>query len=115
MLTQARTSALVPGYMSGFGNSFETEALEGALPIGRNSPQKLNYGLYAEQLSGSPSAPGPPALLALSDPPTVKHSGALQAYRQGPDPNGAGRGTSDAAARPAPLGPIPVPGDAFTF
>lgn len=41
-------------YMSGFGNSFETEALPGALPIGRNSPQKVNYGLYAEQLSGSP-------------------------------------------------------------
>jgi homogentisate 1,2-dioxygenase len=40
-------------YMSGFGNSFETEALEGALPVGRNSPQKCNYGLYAEQLSGS--------------------------------------------------------------
>ncbi|TMK00794.1 MAG: homogentisate 1,2-dioxygenase, partial [Alphaproteobacteria bacterium] len=32
---------LVPGYMSGFGNSFETEALAGALPIGRNSPQKV--------------------------------------------------------------------------
>src|SRR4051794_14395150 len=42
------------GYMSGFGNTFETEALPGALPIGRNSPQKVNYGLYAEQLSGSP-------------------------------------------------------------
>jgi len=40
-------------YMSGFGNSFETEALPGALPIGRNSPQKVNYGLYAEQVSGS--------------------------------------------------------------
>ena len=40
--------------MSGFGNTFETEALPGALPIGRNSPQKVNYGLYAEQLSGSP-------------------------------------------------------------
>jgi homogentisate 1,2-dioxygenase len=39
--------------MSGFGNSFETEALAGALPVGRNSPQKVNYGLYAEQLSGS--------------------------------------------------------------
>jgi homogentisate 1,2-dioxygenase len=39
--------------MSGFGNSFETEALSGALPVGRNSPQKVNYGLYAEQLSGS--------------------------------------------------------------
>jgi homogentisate 1,2-dioxygenase len=40
--------------MSGFGNTFETEALAGALPVGRNSPQKVNYGLYAEQLSGSP-------------------------------------------------------------
>jgi hypothetical protein len=35
--------------MSGFGNGFETEAL----PVGRNSPQKFTYGLYAEQLSGS--------------------------------------------------------------
>ena len=43
-----------PGYMSGFGNGFETEALPGALPVGRNSPQRCAYGLYAEQLSGSP-------------------------------------------------------------
>jgi homogentisate 1,2-dioxygenase len=42
------------GYMSGFGNGFETEALPNALPIGRNSPQRCAYGLYAEQLSGSP-------------------------------------------------------------
>ncbi len=41
-------------YMSGFGNGFETEALPGALPVGRNSPQRCPYGLYAEQLSGSP-------------------------------------------------------------
>lgn len=41
-------------YQSGFGNHFETEALEGALPVGRNSPQRCAYGLYAEQLSGSP-------------------------------------------------------------
>jgi homogentisate 1,2-dioxygenase len=41
-------------YNSGFGNGFETEALSGALPIGRNSPQRCAYGLYAEQLSGSP-------------------------------------------------------------
>ncbi|WP_407531181.1 homogentisate 1,2-dioxygenase, partial [Methylobacterium oryzisoli] len=39
---------------SGFGNGFETEALPGALPVGRNSPQRCPYGLYAEQLSGSP-------------------------------------------------------------
>ena len=44
----------MPQYMSGFGNGFETEALPGALPVGRNSPQKCPYGLYAEQLSGSP-------------------------------------------------------------
>ncbi|CAH2600754.1 Homogentisate 1,2-dioxygenase [Rhodovastum atsumiense] len=43
-----------PGYLSGFGNGFETEALPGALPVGRNSPQRCAYGLYAEQLSGSP-------------------------------------------------------------
>jgi len=41
------TAQLTPGYMSGFGNSFETEALPGALPMGRNSPQRCAYGLYA--------------------------------------------------------------------
>ncbi|TCN23246.1 homogentisate 1,2-dioxygenase [Sinorhizobium americanum] len=41
-------------YMPGFGNDFETESLPGALPQGQNSPQKCSYGLYAEQLSGSP-------------------------------------------------------------
>ncbi len=47
-------SAIVAGYMPGFGNDFETEALPGALPHGQNSPQRCAYGLYAEQLSGSP-------------------------------------------------------------
>jgi homogentisate 1,2-dioxygenase len=42
------------GYMPGFGNDFETEAAPGALPQGQNSPQRCAYGLYAEQLSGSP-------------------------------------------------------------
>ena len=41
-------------YMPGFGNDFETEALTGALPNGQNSPQKCPYGLYAEQLAGTP-------------------------------------------------------------
>jgi homogentisate 1,2-dioxygenase len=39
--------------MTGFGNHFATEAVAGALPIGRNSPQKPPFGLYAEQLSGT--------------------------------------------------------------
>jgi len=40
-------------YMTGFGGHFETEAVEGALPKGRNSPQRPAFGLYTEQLSGS--------------------------------------------------------------
>jgi len=40
-------------YQTGFGNEFATEAVEGALPIGRNSPQKAPLGLYAEQFSGT--------------------------------------------------------------
>lgn len=40
-------------YLSGFGNEFASEALAGALPDGRNSPQRPAYGLYAEQISGT--------------------------------------------------------------
>ena len=40
-------------YMTGFGNEFASEALAGTLPVGRNSPQKVAHGLYAEQLSGT--------------------------------------------------------------
>ena len=39
--------------MTGFGNHFATEAVPGALPEARNSPQKPAFGLYAEQLSGT--------------------------------------------------------------
>lgn len=44
---------LQSGYMSGFGNEFATEAIAGTLPEGRNSPQHVAHGLYAEQLSGT--------------------------------------------------------------
>jgi homogentisate 1,2-dioxygenase len=40
-------------YQSGFGNEFASEAIAGALPVGRNSPQRVAYGLYAEQISGT--------------------------------------------------------------
>jgi homogentisate 1,2-dioxygenase len=40
-------------YMTGFGGHFESEAVEGALPKGRNSPQRPAFGLYAEQVSGT--------------------------------------------------------------
>ena len=38
---------------TGFGNHVSTEAVPGALPIGRNAPQRVPFGLYAEQLSGT--------------------------------------------------------------
>jgi len=53
MTRAVETKGTVAGYMPGFGNDFETEALPGALPQGMNSPQKCNYGLYGEQLSGT--------------------------------------------------------------
>ena len=40
-------------YLHGFGNQFESEAVPGALPVGRNSPQRPALGLYAELISGS--------------------------------------------------------------
>jgi len=40
-------------YVSGFGNEVATEAVPGALPEGRNSPQSAAFGLYAEQVSGT--------------------------------------------------------------
>jgi homogentisate 1,2-dioxygenase len=42
-----------PAYLTGFGNEFASEAIAGTLPDGRNSPQRVAHGLYAEQLSGT--------------------------------------------------------------
>jgi homogentisate 1,2-dioxygenase len=104
-------------YMPGFGNGFETEALPGALPTGRNSPQRCAYGLYAEQLSGSPfTAP------RISNQrswlyrirPTVHHWGAFQKsapglWRTAPAP--------EVDIPPAPMrwSPIPIPSDSLNF
>ena len=49
-MSPARSNA---PYQTGFANHFATEAVEGALPVGRNSPQRPALGLYAEQLSGA--------------------------------------------------------------
>src|SRR5213596_845658 len=67
-----------PRYHSGFGNHFASEALPGALPQGRNSPQRCAYGLYAEQFSGSaftaPRGSNERSWLYRIRP-SVKHSG----------------------------------------
>ncbi len=67
------------GYMPGFGNDFETEALPGALPQGQNSPQKCAYGLYAEQLSGTAfTATRPERTWCYRIRPSVKHTGRFE-------------------------------------
>ena len=50
---QGDRRVVVSGYQSGFANHFSTEAVPGALPVGRNSPQVPPLGLYAELLSGT--------------------------------------------------------------
>ena len=113
----ATGSGLNPGYMSGFGNGFETEALPGALPVGRNSPQKCPYGLYAEQLSGSPfTAPrvANERSWLYRIRPTVAHWGRFRRAEAG-----LWR-TAPAEAAEVPLGPlrwdpIPIPEEPLSF
>ncbi|KAG9251412.1 Homogentisate 1,2-dioxygenase [Emericellopsis atlantica] len=40
-------------YQNGFDSHLESSAIDGALPVGQNSPQKPALGLYAEKLSGT--------------------------------------------------------------
>jgi len=40
-------------YLRGFGNEYATEAIIGALPQGRNSPQRAPLALYPELVSGT--------------------------------------------------------------
>ncbi|MEM1389046.1 MAG: homogentisate 1,2-dioxygenase [Pseudomonadota bacterium] len=75
MITAASPVGTQAGYMPGWGNDFETEALAGALPQGQNSPQKCNYGLYGEQLSGTAFTANPPERTwCYRIRPSVKHS-----------------------------------------
>ncbi|MEM1430440.1 MAG: homogentisate 1,2-dioxygenase, partial [Pseudomonadota bacterium] len=106
------------GYMPGFGNDFETEAVDGALPIGQNSPQRCPYGLYAEQLSGTPFT----APRATNERtwlyrmrPTVQHVSdtapvAYPHFRSAPT-----AGESDLPLAPMRWDPAPIPDDAGTW
>ena len=105
-------------YMSGFGNSFETEALPDALPVGRNSPQQANYGLYAEQLSGSaftaPRGTNERSWLYRIRP-SVKHTTRFAAVdapllRSAPNP-----GQSKLPIGQYRWGPVAIPKETLTF
>jgi homogentisate 1,2-dioxygenase len=104
--------------MSGFGNDFETEALEGALPQGQNSPQRCAHGLYAEQLSGSPFT-APRATNKRSwlyrIRPSVCHVGQLRAIEMP-----LWKSAPHVVPHGLPLGqlrwdPTPIPDEALTF
>src|SRR5262245_32227873 len=105
-------------YMSGFGNSFETEALAGALPIGRNSPQKVNYGLYAEQISGSPfTAPQSTneRTWLYRIRPTVRHAGRFQKIDKGLIRTAPERDDTDLPIGQLRWSPTPLPKPQLTF
>ena len=106
------------GYMPGFGNDFETEALEGALPIGQNSPQRCPYGLYAEQLSGSPftaprSANERSWLYRMR--PTVRHLGDLRPIEMPYFRSAPTLGESRLPLAPLRWDPAPIPDQPLTF
>src|ERR1051326_7242663 len=115
----SRPRAAAPRYMSGFGNSFETEALPGALPIGRNSPQRVNYGLYAEQLSGSPfTAPQSSNQRSwlYRIRPAVKHSRRYRKIDNGLLRSAPmAREESELPIGQLRWGPIPIPDEKLTF
>src|SRR5687767_8463935 len=85
-------------YQSGFGNTFETEAVKGALPEGRNSPQRPPHGLYTEVLSGT----------AFTAPRAENHSTWL--YKLRPSAmHGPYRRIADGELRTGPFNEIEAP------
>jgi len=105
-------------YLSGFGNHVETEALEGTLPVGRNSPQRVAHGLYAEQISGSaftaPRSSNRRSWLYRLRP-SVRHVG-----RFAPIGTGYLRSAPDTEPTDLPIGalrwnPIAIPSESLTF
>lgn len=112
---------MTPGYQSGFGNGFETETLPGALPQGRNSPQRCAYGLYAEQLSGSPFT-APRASNERSwlyrIRPTVANWGRFQPMDRRhwrTAPNGAEGAGVEMAPAPLRWDPLPLPAGSLSL
>ena len=98
-------------YQSGFGNHLASEAVPGALPEGRNSPQRVAHGLVAELISGTaftaPRAENRRCWLYRRQPSVV--TGAYAPYAQARWTSGAAGGVE---VPPDPLRwqPFPLPG-----
>ena len=99
-------------YQSGFGNEYASEAVPGALPQGRNSPQRVAHGLYAELISGTaftaPRAHNRRSWLYRRVPSVV--TGAYAPYAQARWTSGGDRGgMGGVAVPPDPLRWHPFP------
>ncbi|WP_225845813.1 homogentisate 1,2-dioxygenase [Streptomyces sp. HPF1205] len=103
-------------YSPGFGNEHSSEAVPGALPEGRNSPQRAPFGLYAEQLSGT-AFTEPRAHNRRSWLYRIRPSAAHPPYRR--IPNGALSSAPFHEAEPDPnrlrWSPLPLPDDPTDF
>lgn len=97
-------------HLTGFGNEHASEAVPGALPKGRNSPQRAPFELYAELVSGTaftaPRAENRRTWLYRRQPSVV--AGTYQPYEQPHWRSGAPR---DALIPPEPLrwSPFAIP------
>ncbi|NVM89759.1 homogentisate 1,2-dioxygenase [Variovorax sp. SG517] len=106
----AATSSTERRYQSGFGNEYASEAVPGALPQGRNNPQRGPLDLYTELLSGTaftaPRHENRRTWLYRRQPSVV--SGRYQPYAQPLWTTGADR---EIALPPEPLRWHPQPLD----
>ncbi|MFO1223529.1 MAG: homogentisate 1,2-dioxygenase [Burkholderiaceae bacterium] len=97
-------------YQNGFGNEFASEAVAGALPQGRNSPQRAPHGLYAELLSGTaftaPRAANRRTWMYRRQPSAL--SGAYEPYPQPLWTSGAAGGV-DSPPDPLRWNPFAIP------
>jgi homogentisate 1,2-dioxygenase len=102
--------------LTGFGNQFASEAVPGALPQGRNSPQRVAHGLYAELLSGTAfTAPRHANLrtwLYRRQPSVV--TGGYAAYAHDGWKTGAAGGVA-MAPNPLRWHPVAIPDEALDF
>jgi len=104
-----------PIYLNGFGNHFGTEALPGALPEGRNSPQRCPYGLYAEQFSGT-AFTAPRHANRRSWLYRIHPSAVHGPFRRVPD-GGLASGQEEVEVSPDRLrwSPLPIPAEPTDF
>ncbi len=104
-------------YLTGFGNEHASEALAGALPEGRNSPQRVAHGLYAEKMSAS-AFTAPRARNVRSwfyrIRPSVAHLG-FRPYEGAPHWHTAPLAAAPVPADPLRWDPLPVPEQALDF